>query len=116
MKFLVDAQLPYGLKQFIESEGFDAIHTNDLPSKEKTTDKEILKFSELESRIVITKDKDFLDSFILANKPKKLIIVTSGNKPNKELFNGFKSNFSKICLLLENNNLIEFDLKHLHGY
>lgn len=35
MKFLVDAQLPYGLKQFIESEGFDAIHTNDLPSKEK---------------------------------------------------------------------------------
>lgn len=115
MKFLVDAQLPYGLKQFIESEGFDAIHTNDLPLKEKTTDQEILNISEKENRIVITKDKDFLDSYILSNRPEKLIIVTSGNKPNKELFNGFKSNFKEICSLLEKNNLLEFDLKYLHG-
>lgn len=38
MKFLVNAQLPYGIKQDLDSIGFDAIHTNDLPLKERTPD------------------------------------------------------------------------------
>jgi predicted nuclease of predicted toxin-antitoxin system len=38
MKFLVDAQLPYGIALFLRDKGFDALHTNDLPDKEYTTD------------------------------------------------------------------------------
>ncbi len=41
MKFIVDAQLPFGIAQLLKSKGFDAIHTDDLPDKERTTDNQI---------------------------------------------------------------------------
>jgi predicted nuclease of predicted toxin-antitoxin system len=45
MKFLFDAQIPYGLKLFLLELGFDALHTDDLPLKEKTSDSEIREIS-----------------------------------------------------------------------
>lgn len=36
MKFIVDAQLPYVVAKLIKAKGFDAIHTDDLPNKERT--------------------------------------------------------------------------------
>ena len=42
MKFIVDAQLPKGIVQILRDEGIDAIHTDDLPNKERTTDNEIM--------------------------------------------------------------------------
>jgi predicted nuclease of predicted toxin-antitoxin system len=41
MKFLVDAQLPVGIAWILKNRGFDVIHTDDLPDKERTTDKQI---------------------------------------------------------------------------
>ena len=67
MRFIVDAQLPYGLKLFLKENGYDAVHTDDIPKMERTTDKEIIELSELENRIIITKDKDFLDGYLLFN-------------------------------------------------
>jgi len=41
MKFLIDAQLPKKLCKIFEEEGFDTIHTLDLPDKNKTKDSQI---------------------------------------------------------------------------
>ena len=51
MKFLIDAQLPYVLKEWLASKGHNAIHTLDLPYKNKTKDHQIIDFAERESRI-----------------------------------------------------------------
>lgn len=115
MKFVIDAQLPYGLKLFLKDNGFDAIHTDDMPNRERTTDKEIINISELEDRIIITKDKDFLDSHILLNKPKKLVLITSGNIKNKEFFVLFKNNFKTITELLYKHSLIELNSFDITG-
>ena len=115
MKFLVDAQLPYGIKQHLDSIGFDAIHTNDLPLKERTPDWEINKISEEQDRVVITKDKDFLDSYLIKNIPKKLILVTTGNIRNKELFQLLINNFPQIFKLLKTHNLIEINTVGING-
>jgi predicted nuclease of predicted toxin-antitoxin system len=48
MKFVVDAQLPYGLKLFLKDNGYDAIHTDDMPNMERTSDTEIINISELQ--------------------------------------------------------------------
>ena len=48
---------------------------------ERTSDSEIINLSMSENRIIITKDKDFLDSHIL-QKPNKLLLVISGNIKN----------------------------------
>ncbi|WP_396171541.1 DUF5615 family PIN-like protein [Flavobacterium sp.] len=115
MKFVVDAQLPYGLKLFLKDSGYDAIHTDDMPNKEKTSDSEIINISELEDRIIITKDKDFLDGYLLFNKPKKLLLITSGNIKNKEFFFLFKNNFKTVIELLSKHSLIELNSFEITG-
>ena len=112
---MIDAQLPYGLKLFLKDNGFDAIHTDDMPNRERTTDKEIINISELEDRIIITKDKDFLDSHILLSKPKKLVLITSGNIKNKEFFVLFRNNFKTITQLLSKHSLIELNSFDITG-
>jgi len=107
MKFIVDAQLPYGIALFLRDRGFDALHTNDLPDKEYTTDSQIRSIAASEDRIVITKDYDFVDSFILKEIPKKLLIVTTGNIKNKKLFSLWKNNWELIVFLFETHNLVE---------
>ena len=84
MKVLVDAQLPQRLADFLQSKEIDAIHTLQLPKKNATPDHEIIEIADQQSRIVITKDNDFLDNFILKSVPKKLLIVSTGNVSNND--------------------------------
>lgn len=107
MKFLIDAQLPRRLAIFLNSNGLDCIHTLDLPEKNNSTDQFIISFAQSENRVVVTKDDDFLQSHILFSKPKKLILVKTGNISNNELLILFEKNFLNLQNLLENNNLIE---------
>ena len=75
MKFLVDAQLPKRLALFLQSQGHDAIHMQDLSQGNATSDADINLLSLEEERIVITKDADFVQSFLLQHKPYKLLLV-----------------------------------------
>jgi predicted nuclease of predicted toxin-antitoxin system len=109
MKFIVDAQLPFLIVKFIRKNGYDVIHTDHLPNKERTKDSEIRSISLKENRIVITKDSDFFDSYILKGIPKKLLWVTTGNIKNDLLYKLFEKNFADITKLFENHNLIELD-------
>lgn len=61
------------------------MHTLDLPNKNRTTDAQINTISEQEQRVVITKDADFVSSFLLERKPYKLLLVSTGNVTNNEL-------------------------------
>jgi predicted nuclease of predicted toxin-antitoxin system len=38
-----------------------------------------------EERIVVTKDTDFFDSFLIRQQPYKLLLVSTGNITNAEL-------------------------------
>jgi len=116
MKFMIDAQLPPFLKVIFIDKGFDAIHTDDLPSKERTTDNEIRKISLDEDRIVVTKDSDFADSYYVKGIPPKLLLITTGNIKNKELFELIDRNFEQIKKLLETCHLVEMDNYQIIGH
>ena len=64
MKFLVDAQLPIRLARFLQSNGYDALHTRELPEQNATSDTQINLISIEQKRVIITKDSDFVDSFM----------------------------------------------------
>lgn len=51
MKFLIDAQLPKSLSEFLNRKDFDSIHTLDLPKKNRTSDDEIIQFADDDNRI-----------------------------------------------------------------
>lgn len=85
MKFLVDAQLPRRLVYRLRAAGYDAIHTLDLPDGNRTTDATVLAIVAREDRVVVTKDADFVNSFIVSHQPKKLLLISTGNITNTEL-------------------------------
>lgn len=107
MKFLIDAQLPYRLKDWLTANNFDAVHTTDLPQQNLTSDLFIADFADDGNLIVITKDSDFLKLRILRDKPKKLLIVTTGNIVNEDLLILFEQNFSTITKLFESFDIVE---------
>jgi predicted nuclease of predicted toxin-antitoxin system len=108
MKFLVDAQLPIRLARFLQASGYDAIHTLDLPQRNSTSDTQINEISIRQERVVITKDSDFVDSFLTIQKPYKLLLVTTGNLRNSELEALFVNHLSTLIDLFEQHDYIEF--------
>ena len=85
MNFLLDAHLPRRVAVRLRERGHNVIHTLDLPRANRTTDREINDLSLRESRVVVTKDSDFVDSLLLREQPWKLLLVTTGNIRNQEL-------------------------------
>ncbi len=109
MKFLVDAMLPLSLSDYLTSKGYDSVHTSQLPLKNKTTDSTIIKISDTEKRIVITKDSDFGISKLINHLPYKLILITTGNIKNSDLLKLIDKNFNFIVQNLENSEFIELN-------
>lgn len=62
MKFLVDAQLPTRLCEFLIGCGHDAVHVSALPDGNKSS-----------------------DSHLTVNSPRRLMTVATGNISNNEL-------------------------------
>ncbi len=65
MRFLIDAQLPYRLKHRLADRSSDCLHTLDLPEKNNTADSRIIAIAVSEDRILVSKDRDFLNIEIL---------------------------------------------------
>lgn len=109
MTYLIDANLPYKLAVFLKEKGFEVLHTDHLPNKERTTDKEIRDIAFKENYNIITKDSDFLDSHIIQGIPKKLLLITTGNISNKKLITLIDLYFEKIDELFKTHHLIELN-------
>lgn len=107
MRFLVDAQLPRSLADFLNKKGFDAIHTLDLPDQNKAKDGKIANIANNENRVVISKDSDFLESFLVKSEPRKLIIVKTGNIPNKQLIKLFNDHLGTLIAMISRSDLVE---------
>ena len=109
MKFLVDAQLPVRLARFLQANGYDTLHTRDLPQQNATSDTKINEISIEQERVVISKDSDFVDSFMTIQKPSKLLLITTGNIRNSELEQIFAKNLSILVNLLQHHDYIELN-------
>jgi predicted nuclease of predicted toxin-antitoxin system len=107
MKFLLDAQLPRRLIYRLREAGHDAIHTLDLPERNRTTDAAICARAEGEGRVVITKDADFVSSFLVNGSPPKLLLVSTGNISNPQLEQLLLANLEAIVRALDEAHFVE---------
>ena len=85
MTFLIDAQLPRRLAYLLRETGYEAVHTLDLPNGNRTQDEQINQLSLEKQWIVVSKDSDFVDSFLIQGKPYKLLLLATVNIKNIEL-------------------------------
>lgn len=107
MKFLIDAQLPRRLVYRLQEAGHNAIHTLDLPLGNRSPDRVINEISEREKRIVVTKDADFVSSFMVYRKPYKLLLVSTGNIKNIELEQLLVGSIQEIVEAFEEHDFVE---------
>ncbi len=107
MKFLVDAQLPRRIARWLRESGYDAVHTLDLPEANLTSDNTILRVAANENRVVITKDADFVDSFLLIHRPDKLLLISTGNITNLEVKALLLPNLDAIIMALTTSDFVE---------
>ncbi|MEB3220791.1 MAG: DUF5615 family PIN-like protein [Candidatus Sericytochromatia bacterium] len=106
-RFLVDAQLPYRLALAIRQQGHDAVHTRELPNGNRTTDAEVNLISLEQERVVVTKDADFVESFLLQGAPHKLLLISTGNIQNDALLQLVLANMQELTGLFETYNYVE---------
>ena len=107
MKFIVEAQLPRRLAYEIAALGSDSVHTLDLPDRNLTTDTAILAFAKANDRVVVTKDSDFVDSFLLRGEPEKLFYITTGNISNNELIHLLQVNWQQVLSMFSQGGFVE---------
>jgi len=106
MKFLVDAQLPRRFANWLNEAGHDALHTLDLPNKNLTPDNELIARAVHDDRIVISKDADFVQSFLVTGEPL-LLQISTGNISNVELERILRSNLSGIEKAFATSKFVE---------
>jgi predicted nuclease of predicted toxin-antitoxin system len=113
MKFLIDAQLPKKLALYLDTLGYDAIHTLNLPNQNKSKDSELNEISIEQKRVIISKDRDFVESLLISNKPYKLLYINTGNITNKELQSLVDKNLNMLVDALKNSKFVELTSKHI---
>lgn len=107
MKCLVDAQLPRRLARWLSESGCDALHTLDLPLGNVTPDSEISCFADNQSRIVVTKYADFVQSFLISGTPQRLLLVSTGNLDNIRLTGIFHANLPALREAFNTHRFVE---------
>ena len=107
MKFIVDAHLPRRLARELAASGHAAVHTLDLPAANRTQDKDIVALAIRENRVVVTKDNDFVTSFLLRGVPPKLLLVSTGNISNDRLSKLLASNLTALENAFSTHGFVE---------
>jgi predicted nuclease of predicted toxin-antitoxin system len=55
----------------------------------------------------VTKDEDFVNSFLIVRRPLKLLLISTGNITNRDLEGIFVPNIPAITLALLNHHYVE---------
>ena len=96
MKFLCDVHISLNFVKFLNQNGFESIHVNSILNGFNTQDSEIAKYADKMGFIVISKDVDFKNDFLIKGSPKKLIKINLGNVSNRDLIEVFGKEIPKI--------------------
>lgn len=114
MRFLCDVHISIKLTKHLNKQ-FECIHINTILNKWFTSDSNIAKFSDSNDLILITKDFDFKNSFLINKTPKKLIKINLGNISNTQLIDIFDRFITEIEKIHNNHSqfMIEIDIDFL---
>ena len=108
--------MPYGIALLLRKNGFDSVHTDDLVNKARTKDDEIRELAKNENRIVITKENDFFESYILSKSPAQLLLISTGNIINKDLYALFEKHLEIITVYFKSYNFLELTNSELFAH
>lgn len=100
MNFLIDAQLPPALGHWIGCQGHQATHVFDI-GMGKAEDPAIWERARGQSAAIVSKDEDFLDHWLLSQRPVPVVWIRKGNCSNRALIAWLEPLWSEVVKRLE---------------
>lgn len=100
-------KLPRRLVDFFREQGCDVIHTLSLPEGNYTQDSDVIRYADMQQRIVVSKDADFVNSFLLKKQPQRLLLISTGNIRNNDLQSLLATHWMALKIALESSNFVE---------
>ncbi len=96
MKFLCDVPISLRLVKWLNIQGFEATHVNNILDGYFTKDEMISAYADIHGLILISKDADFKNQHLLKKSPKQLVKINSGNTSHKTLLELLKKHIGLI--------------------
>jgi predicted nuclease of predicted toxin-antitoxin system len=107
MKFLIDAQLPRALADWLLRTGHEAVHVQDLVL-EAASDAKVLAAAIDRAAVLVTKDGDFAGDLTTDEHSVRIVWVRTGNVSNRVLLERFAASWPEIeTHLASGANLVE---------
>ena len=107
MKFLVDAKLPRRMCRRPADSGHDALHALDLPLGHRTPDEALIQQADLEVRVLVTKDDDFVQHRLVRDRHRLLWLVAAGDIDNRALETLVRGALLQIERAFESHSFVE---------
>lgn len=99
-RFLVDAQLPPALADYLSARGYHAEHVARAGLR-AATDKQIWLYAQISKMVLISKDEDFASAAWQTRKGPQVLWVRIGNTTNRVLWRAFQDVLPEILQALE---------------
>ncbi|MDX6614359.1 MAG: hypothetical protein QOD75_3545 [Blastocatellia bacterium] len=107
MIFLVDAQLPPALANWLTQQGHTAQHVDELGLR-NADDAVIWNWGLSRKAIIVTKDEDFAERTSRTTSGPVIVWLRKGNSTNRALLEWLEPRWTQVMLLLDaGNRLIE---------
>lgn len=103
MKFLIDAQLPSGMRVGLQSQGHEAEYVPDLLGQ-SVSDSAIIALAVTENWIVITKDGDFAAPPMATGL--RVVWLRLGNATNRRLVEWLEPRWSEVEAALTSGDML----------
>jgi predicted nuclease of predicted toxin-antitoxin system len=105
MRFLIDAQLPPGFAQWLQSHGYEALSVRNA-GLQRATDSAIWNYALQNGYVVLTKDEDFVEFNLHTDKGPQVVWLRIGNCTNRVLFGWFEPLLPDVIRHLESGNAV----------
>ena len=107
MRFLIDAQLPPALASLLNRHGHIAEHVNDIGPGD-APDRTLLQYASDHEAVIVTKDQDFADMFVVDADLPAVVWIRVGNTRRAALLAWFEPLLDQVVSMIEaGNRLIE---------
>ena len=114
MKFLIDENITPELATIFNERNLSAFHINDLKSKktQRVSDDQLRRLAIQKEYIIVTKDDDFVKSFVSRKVPEKMIFLYELNNKNV-LLERMKQIINLLPDWIQNHDFIEVKRKEV---
>lgn len=110
MKYLIDENLSPELVELFEKEGMSAYHVNQIKSykKQRITDDQLRRISLDQPIVIVTRDDDFVKSFVDRKVPDKLVYIY-GIDDKEALLERIRTCIRTLDLLIKSHDFLELN-------